>query len=354
MSTLLPKGPLGPTGLIGKCIYPASNPLIGSLDVALKGVASNKNKCTSFYLDTLRYMRRGANVLGRNHHQGLARTHLLSDGSIFFFLSTSNIGAEGTIAQFRYLGPLDGEHVLQTDPLTVAFMVQLLSIDEGHPADICFLPDVNQLDSGYLFVTEAYDQHRISVYPWAPGYDLFPPFHFPRNFDDGPDSLFIDRVGDTYYLGAADSGSRKGLLWTAQAEDLFPTCKKHCMNPYAFNPLNPTEFTLPADGKASQIKLIQQADGSWFLLGFRGDPPDETEGIDYVDVYSVAFNPFNISDRQESVHIYFRKGDTSFANTGTHYVENSGRLLISSSYRWAESEGPGGSYVSRVDECPSS
>ncbi len=39
---------------------------------------------------------------------------------------------------------------------------------------------------------------------------------------------------------------------------------------------------------------------------------------------------------------------------GTHYVEPSGRLLISSSYRWSEDEGPGSSsYVSRVDECPS-
>jgi hypothetical protein len=36
-------------------------------------------------------------------------------------------------------------------------------------------------------------------------------------------------------------------------------------------------------------------------------------------------------------------------------VERSGRLLLSSSYRWAEDEGPGtSSYVSRVDECPSS
>ena len=52
-----------------------------------------------------------------------------------------------------------------------------------------------------------------------------------------------------------------------------------------------------------------------------------------------------------SQHIFLRPGDTSFASTGTHYVEPAGRLLVSSSYRWAEDEGPGSSgYVSRVDE----
>jgi hypothetical protein len=52
--------------------------------------------------------------------------------------------------------------------------------------------------------------------------------------------------------------------------------------------------------------------------------------------------------------VVFRPGDTGFVSTGTHYVEQSGRLLLSSSYRWAEDEGPGSSsYVSRVDECPS-
>jgi hypothetical protein len=54
------------------------------------------------------------------------------------------------------------------------------------------------------------------------------------------------------------------------------------------------------------------------------------------------------------VHIFLRPGKTSFASTGTHYVDRKGRLLINSSYRWAEDEGPGDSgFVSRVDECPS-
>jgi hypothetical protein len=71
-------------------------------------------------------------------------------------------------------------------------------------------------------------------------------------------------------------------------------------------------------------------------------------------VYGVRFSPFAISYLLYSVHVVFRPGDTGFASTGTHYVENTGRLLLSSSYRWAEDEGPGSSsYVSRVDECAS-
>jgi hypothetical protein len=55
------------------------------------------------------------------------------------------------------------------------------------------------------------------------------------------------------------------------------------------------------------------------------------------------------------VHVFFPGGDTGFVSTGTHYVEREGRLLLSTSYRWASEGGPGGSsYVSRVDECPSS
>ena len=51
-----------------------------------------------------------------------------------------------------------------------------------------------------------------------------------------------------------------------------------------------------------------------------------------------------------------KPGDTGFASTGTHHhVEPSGRLLVSSSYRWSKNERPGGAgYVSRVDELPSS
>ena len=68
----------------------------------------------------------------------------------------------------------------------------------------------------------------------------------------------------------------------------------------------------------------------------------------------MTFEPFSISYRLFSTHITFKPGDTSFASTGTHHVERSGRLLLASSYRWSKDEGPGASsYVSRVDECPS-
>ena len=106
---------------------------------------------------------------------------------------------------------------------------------------------------------------------------------------------------------------------------------------------------------ASQVKLIRDGEGAWYLLGFRSDPDDDPNGTDYVDVYGVSFHPFAITPRLYSTHVIFNAGDTGFASTGTHHVEQSGRLLLSSSYAWAKDEGPGNSsYVSRVDECPSS
>jgi hypothetical protein len=91
------------------------------------------------------------------------------------------------------------------------------------------------------------------------------------------------------------------------------------------------------------------------LLGFRSDNDHDEHANDYVDVYDVSLSPFAISPRRSAVHVVFKPGDTGFANTGTHHVELSGRLLVSSSYRWSEDGGPGDSgYVSRVDEIPSS
>lgn len=113
-------------------------------------------------------------------------------------------------------------------------------------------------------------------------------------------------------------------------------------------------FPFPPPRGTTQCKLIRDATGDWYLLGFRGDPEDDPRGADHVDVYGVTFQPFSISHRLYSIHVSFKPGDTSFANTGTHYVEESGRLLLASSYRWSKDEGPGrSSYVSRVDECPS-
>src|SRR6185437_7336468 len=110
-------------------------------------------------------------------------------------------------------------------------------------------------------------------------------------------------------------------------------------------------FPFPVTGSVSQTKLVRDAKGNWSLLAFRGD---DEHAPDHVDVYGVRFNPFAISYLRSTVHVFFPGGDTGFVSTGTHHVEREGRLLLSTSYRWAAEEGPGdSSYVSRVDECPS-
>jgi hypothetical protein len=169
--------------------------------------------------------------------------------------------------------------------------------------------------------------------------------------------VFLDKVDETYFLGIAFADKTAGSvrLFSAKPGALFPGCLPGQMNVSAFQPVSPESlFPFPVSPEAQQAKLVRDSSGKWFLLGFRSERPDDPGGTDFVDVHSVEFSPFSISDRLFSVHISFKPGDTGFASTGTHYVEKSGRLLISSSYRWSEDEGPGSSsYVSRVDECPS-
>ncbi len=97
-------------------------------------------------------------------------------------------------------------------------------------------------------------------------------------------------------------------------------------------------FPFPVHG-ASQVKLARDGEGAWYLLGFRGDPNDDPQGTDFVDVYGARFNPFAITPLLYSVQVTFKPGDTGFASTGTHHVEPSGPLLLSSSYRWARRRG---------------
>src|SRR5690242_1632868 len=63
------------------CAYPQSHRTRHPIDVELAGLAANGARCTSIYLDTVEGM---SNDLisseGEEHHQGLARTHKLSDG----------------------------------------------------------------------------------------------------------------------------------------------------------------------------------------------------------------------------------------------------------------------------------
>jgi hypothetical protein len=282
----------------------------------------------------------------------------------------------GSVSWYRYEGPLDGEHVLETAPLTVASMAQLVELDEQHPSDIEFLPDVEGVDAGYLFVIKSVNEKRVAVYRWSPSEGLV--FHdhvfqgFPgvipdkslqlapegsyKAFDTrfGPDFVFVDRVGDYYYLGVASGHWGWGQLMRAAAADLFPFCKPGLMDVSAFVPAGMFPFPVRESVEASQIKLVRDSEGKWFLLVFHSDPTDDPNGTDYVDLYGVRFEPFAISYLLDRVHVTFRPGDTGFASTGTHYVEPSGRLLVSSSYRWAEDEDPHASYVSRVDELPSS
>jgi hypothetical protein len=338
------------------CIYPESNPTSLPIQVAINAIVSNRSKCTSFYLDTLQSQSSG----GENHHQGLARTHRLSDGSIYFFLTHSNLdsGGKGNLMQFRYAGPTDHEHVLRTSPLTVAPLKQLLKLQEQHPSDLVFLPDVNHLDAGYLFVTEEYDEFRVNIYRWEPSTNFALLGDITQRFRQfGPAFVFLDKVGNFYYLGIATNHDPQQVrICSAHAHELFPKCEKGSLNVSAFQPLAPQSmFPFPVSGGPSQVKLIRDSTGHWYLLAFVSEPNDDPNGDDYIDVYPVTFSPFSIAPRLSHTHIFFPSGDTGFASTGTHYVEKSGRLLVSSSYRWSNDEGPGSSsYVSRVDECPSS
>jgi len=322
----------------------------------LEDLAANRTNCSRFYLDTVESMKNG----GENHHQALARTHRLSDGSIYFFLAHSDLDSgHGILAQFRYPGPVDQEHIVETSPRTVAPMEELLRVDEPHPSDIAFLPDVNNADAGYVFVAKEYHRRRVSVYRWSAGSDFAPQGQIFQGFPSvlpgdeppgGPNFLFLDRVGDVYYLGVASSHWGWGQLLSARADRLFPKCRQGGLDVSAFVPEQ--MFPWPVTGGPSQTKLIRDTAGRWFLLAFRGE---DENSADYVDVYGVRFSPFAISYQLfDGVHVFFPPGDTGFANTGTHYVEKAGRLLLSTSYRYAEDGGPGtSSYVSRVDECPS-
>jgi hypothetical protein len=137
--------------------------------------------------------------------------------------------------------------------------------------------------------------------------------------------------------------------------ELFPGCRPGAIDVSAFAPAGMFPYPVLHGTGASQVKLVRDAEAKWFLLAFHSDPPDDEHGTDYVDLYDVRFEPFAISPIRDTVHVSFSPGDTGFASTGTHYVERAGRLLLLSSYRWAEDEGPGeSSYVSRVDELPSS
>jgi hypothetical protein len=153
--------------------YPRFTPTARPILDELAAVAANRDLCSSIYLDTLESHSHnelpfGIDWEGEDHHQGLARTHRLADGSVVFFLSHSETdeGDRGNLMHFRYSGPTQGEHVLTTSPLTVAPLTQLLEIEDQHPCDMSFLPEVNNADAGYLFVAEQRTL-QVRVYRWS-------------------------------------------------------------------------------------------------------------------------------------------------------------------------------------------
>jgi hypothetical protein len=151
----------------GQCRYPQSHPTARPIRDELAAVAQNKDLCSSIYLDTVQSQSSG----GENHHQGLARSHKLPDGSVCFFLTHSDVddGGHGSLSAYRFGGPTQGEHVLPTRPaLTVAPRQQIIMLNERHPSDLAFLPEVNHLDAGYVFTTQEYDRHVVTCYRWDP------------------------------------------------------------------------------------------------------------------------------------------------------------------------------------------
>jgi hypothetical protein len=109
-------------------IYPQSNALARPLTDELNELGGNSS-CVSFFLDTEEGQSCNFPCDGtpesKDHHQGLARTQQLADGSIYFFLSHSEVSdsnERGLLAQFRYDGTTDNGHV--TEDGKVATKVQ--------------------------------------------------------------------------------------------------------------------------------------------------------------------------------------------------------------------------------------
>ena len=69
-------------------IYPQSDAIISDPVSLLQNMAANPAACTSIYLDTTQDESKSI-FHEENHRQGLARTHKLSDCSVYFFLSHS-------------------------------------------------------------------------------------------------------------------------------------------------------------------------------------------------------------------------------------------------------------------------
>jgi hypothetical protein len=70
--------------------YPAWHSTAGQMFDELFAASRHQSSSASIYLDTLESQSDSFYLQGLDHHQGLARTHLLPDGSVFWFLAYSS------------------------------------------------------------------------------------------------------------------------------------------------------------------------------------------------------------------------------------------------------------------------
>lgn len=71
------------------CRYPQPHATARPIRDELAALAANADACASFYLDTVEGMSNDfLSTEGEDHHQGIARSHRLSNGSIHARLAT--------------------------------------------------------------------------------------------------------------------------------------------------------------------------------------------------------------------------------------------------------------------------
>ncbi len=340
--------------------YPQSTALRRTLTDELDAFANN---CVSIYLDTTE-SECGCEedcchvpflcCNGENHHQGLARTPPLSDGSVYFFLSHSGVNDDsdrGKLMQFRYPPEsVEDGHVTGAGVTAPMEQQPLIIPDEQHPSAITFLPDVNHSDAGYLFVAEEYDVKRVVVYFWQPGQDL-QPIGDLTGATPKPSHVLVDKVDDYYWVVILDDTNKVASAFKGYYRDVFPRSTPGGFNVFAFQPVQNFSFSVEL---GSQAQLVRDGVGNWYVLGYYS-PDDDGMGQDYVEVFPIQFFDDGVAMGGEiswgPVPFFFPGGQTSFTNTGTHYVDHDGRLLISTSDRWSHDQGGTYSWESRVDEC---
>ena len=154
------------------CRYPRSHATAEPIQVELANLAANKNLCTTIDLDTLQSQSSG----GESHYQGLARSHKLSDGSIYWFLAHSNLNAtfgdylmfRGNISQFRYTGTHAGRPRASDGSASSCHNGAADQSVRSAPVGHRVFARLNGADAGYLFVAGKYSEYQCSICRWQP------------------------------------------------------------------------------------------------------------------------------------------------------------------------------------------